>query len=231
MKTFYLSVLLLLSHIVNADLLPQWKAGIGIGSSKQSETKNYIYFQTPLFDALKSKHQNHYPAFTLNLQHKLLEKPHYYIYLGTHVYYLHNQWTGEVWGLDMPVFNNFNYRKSIKSTSAMAELEYTATFLNAPIQPFASIGFGMAANQISYQEQATGAYPFTDAIHQTKNTVKAAFNTGAGIRLAITEQHAIGFRYLYQHNGSSDFTRNSSHQNWQNHSLWLTLSTTPARAS
>ncbi|AHE65615.1 outer membrane protein [Legionella oakridgensis] len=116
---------------------------------------------------------------------------------GLDLFYFKTTQNGHVWQYQHADFNNYNYHLPIKSLRFMVNSEWTAHPLGRRLFPFAVAGFGYARNTASYQD-----YPLADVggtgVHlDSRAHYQFAYNLGAGLKLLLTQNMDISFRYLY----------------------------------
>ncbi|MFI4919154.1 MAG: outer membrane protein [Legionellales bacterium] len=145
-----------------------WKAGLG-----------YYLFKDRGFTSEVQQYLNHF----------LLE---------VNAYQTKTTLTGSVWQFDIPAFNNYSFSAPITSTRLMFDFKPNL-FTWWRVSSYALLGVGATWNTVSYNETVTGAgvSPASALSFSNNTTTQVAWDVGAGLRVAITDNLSATAEYVY----------------------------------
>ncbi|WP_133128105.1 outer membrane protein [Legionella nagasakiensis] len=179
---------------------PQANLYVGATNSQVNPGKLYLIEEVDSLHPAGDRHTDF--TWGLGLGYRFVLPPStqsilHDISAGLDLFYFKTTQNGSVWQYQHPDFNNYRYQLPIKSLRFMVNSEWTAHPLGARLFPFAVAGFGYARNTASYQD-----YPLADVggtgVHlDSRVHYQFAYNLGAGLKLLLTQNMDISFRYLY----------------------------------
>jgi len=118
------------------------------------------------------------------------------------VYQTSTRLSADVWQFGLAQFNNYKVRAPITSTRLMLDIK-PGLFSWQRISPYAILGAGTVWNTVSYQDTATGGgIDPASALSLSKHTSnQAAWDLGAGFRVALTDDLSATAEYIYAFSG------------------------------
>lgn len=155
-------------------------------------------------DSLHNLGKNYYPSVYLSGKYDFtMDYPWLTsIALGPAFYYQKSRFTGDVWELQLPEFNNYRY--------AMTSQDYTILFESNfyfPAQwvyPFISLGVGFSSIDLEYSDIARPNIPINTELHVSRHNLNLAYQAGFGVYFPINTNWFIDLRYAYIHLGNAD---------------------------
>ncbi|WP_058513497.1 outer membrane protein [Legionella santicrucis] len=133
------------------------------------------------------------------LEDTLSQRPYLnHLLFEVNVYQTFTTLNGSVWQFELPEFNNYSFRAPVTSTRLMFDFKPNL-FTWDRVSPYAILGVGATWNTVSYNETATGAGINQDSALSLSNntTTQVAWDTGAGLRVALTNYLSATAEYIY----------------------------------
>lgn len=161
-------------------------------------------------DALHNLGKNYYPSIYVSAKSDFSMNYPWLtsIALGPAFYYQKSRFTGDVWELQLPEFNNYRY--------AMTSQDYTLLFESNfyfPAQwlyPFLSLGLGFSTIDLEYRDVARPGIPVNTELHVAKHNFNLAYQAGIGVYYPINSELFFDIRYSYIHLGQAETGRSTS---------------------
>jgi opacity protein-like surface antigen len=117
---------------------------------------------------------------------------------------------GETLQYQVPTYNNYNYRLSVKSQRLMLDGEWTFHPIGERLYPFVETGVGVAQNTTSYSDTPVAPEygPSLTLNEHTQN--QFAYALGVGLKWALTSHLNTSLRYLYTDLGDASTANTGS---------------------
>jgi opacity protein-like surface antigen len=187
----------------NTQAAPQdWLIGASIGYShilhNPAQTFKISNYDT---DRLTQVNQVDYPTYNISAKYNF-PLAHAWLHafnVGPAFYYSSNRFTGTVWEVQSPTFNN--YKAALTSKAATLLAEGDLYFATPYIQPFLSAGLGFSILELNYADRATLNIQPQTALQVGKNNLRLTYTLGAGLSHEINCHWSILARYAYLHVG------------------------------
>ncbi len=114
------------------------------------------------------------------------------------MYQTSTTFNGAVWQYGLPLFDNYTFQASTKSTRFMFDLKPYVWAWRSVI-PYGIFGMGATLNTLSYHEQVAQTDIAEDsALYLSKNsTTHLAWDAGLGILFELTSRLNITAEYIY----------------------------------
>lgn len=189
----------------------EYSVSAGLGSQHFSrEPQSPLIISDWVADSLHLQQKKRFPQLFASFKKKYFETenkdalfPEWA--LGPALYYEQIHYLGDVWELNDPQFNNYNYDFFNRSLNIFAEGEFSLPpFSFMKLQPFVIAGLGMSANATQYNDWAKPGIAVDSELHLTrKHTLQFAYELGAGLMVAVTKKTSLSLRYNYQDSGKA----------------------------
>lgn len=106
--------------------------------------------------------------------------------------------------LDYGIYNNFNYKLNIESTSFLLNGEWTFVPIAKCFSLFFVGGFGFAYNTVSYSDKPKSSFLSGIGMDIDKgSTLPFVYDVGAGVKFLFSKQLELSVRYLHSKLGSA----------------------------
>lgn len=120
-----------------------------------------------------------------------------HLLLELNVYGTSNTIDGKVWQYELPQFYNYDFSAPLSSTRLMLDFKPSLVTWNR-FTPYLIVGIGATWNTASYKETALDGIDPSSALSLSDNTqTQLAWDLGAGINVAVTDQVSITAEYIY----------------------------------
>lgn len=175
---------------------------------------DFIHQPSPTFrisnyvtDSLNGADQHHYPAVGVSLKKQIALPDGYglaYAAIGPAAYYEKVSYTGDVWELQQPEFDNYSYDLSSENLDLFVEGDLYFRPLFQRISPFITAGIGAGIDDLQYHDSAKPGIPVDSELNVSKRNAKLAWEAGAGISAAINSHWSVNLRYSYIDSGHAN---------------------------
>lgn len=112
--------------------------------------------------------------------------------------------TGQVYQYQLPQFNNYRYKADLNSAQLLLNGEVDLHPLWHGLTFFAEGGVGGAYNQVKYSETAQPGIIGGELNMPSNLTMNFAYDIGGGVKLPVSSNLELSFRYLYTNPGDAE---------------------------
>lgn len=180
---------------------------LSLGFTHFNEQPSKIYrISDFVSDSIHNTQQHEHASFSysikkgFDLNQSWLKK----IQVGPAFYYQKASYSGDIWEMNSPEFNNYRYQLGSNNYNILLEGDLYFSPLNHSISPFITAGLGLGINQVTYNDYAQPGIPADSELHLgSRSNNKLIYEIGAGFAIPLNKNLIANLRYIYTHNGKA----------------------------
>lgn len=170
-------------------------------NDRTDQTLNISPYVTDLFT---NNHQHHHASYSLSAKQQLAVDASWLskLFFGPALYFQQANYSGDVWEMVSPEFDNYDYRFKSTNVDVVFESELYFKPMIQHITPFVTVGVGFGVANMHYDDYALPRIPLNTEIHRWGSQTKAVYEIGAGLALPINAHWGLNLRYNYLQMGT-----------------------------